>query len=112
MQLSLTNEQGLAGTRQNITYRIWPNECTVHMISSKLGQWIVFFPMELLYWIIYLQNYIPSIEKKSVDKDQLASSEASWYGSTVFSMHMMNPYYMGESFQDYSWIQDFEADFQ
>ena len=30
--------------------------------------------------------------ESSVDSDQLASSEASWSGSTLFSYHTTNPY--------------------
>ena len=39
----------------------------------------------------FKKNSIPSVEN-SEDPDQLASDEASWSGSTLFSSQMMNPY--------------------
>ena len=38
------------------------------------------------------QNYITSFEN-NVDQDQLASDEASWSGSTLLSIHKINPIY-------------------
>ena len=36
--------------------------------------------------------YTTSAFKNSVDPDQLASDEASWSGSTLFFIHVINPY--------------------
>ena len=36
------------------------------------------------------KNYITSFEN-NVDQDQLASDEASWSGSTLLSIHKLNP---------------------